>query len=213
MARTKSPLWGLDASGSLGGEVVYSRWKGIKYARRHVVPANPRTAEQVRTRSVFAFCSAFWANAPALVHEPNEAAASGRPLTDRNVFIGNNVRALRSLSNLSGLVISPGVAGGYALASLDATGGTGTVTAEAVAASPPTGWTVDQVVFVLVSDQDPHEDFSCTVLAEADATSPYSVTWTGLDAGDYWVAAYPRYTRPDGKKAYGPSSITGVTVS
>jgi len=213
MARTKSPLWGLDASGTLGGEVVYSRWKGIRYARRHVIPANPQTEGQMKTRTVFAFLSDFWSASPALVREPNAAAAEGKPLTDRNVFIGNNVRSLRGLNNLAGLVVSPGVRGGYPLLSLSAQSSDSSVDAVAAVAPLPSGWTVDWVAFVLVSDQDPHELFSCAIDAVADDSAPYSATWTDLDAGDYWVVAYPRYTRPDGRKAYGPSSIVGVTVS
>lgn len=53
MARTKAPLFGLDASGSLADSVVFSRWKGRTYVRRHAIPANPRSGLQTGLRAVF----------------------------------------------------------------------------------------------------------------------------------------------------------------
>jgi len=213
MAKSQSPLFGIDASGAIGDTVVYGKWKGIKYARRYVVPANPRTVEQMKTRNVFSFLNQVWADAPALFREPWGAYASGRPLTDRNAFIQFNIPALREASDLSGFITSPGANGGFRLASLTATPGAASITAEAGVAALPSGWSVDQVVFVLLLDQDPHEDFSRVIQVQADTASPYSVTFSGLSAGTYRVSAYARYMRPDGKKAYSPSLITSATVS
>jgi hypothetical protein len=213
MAKSQSPLFGIDASGAIGDTVVYGKWKGIKYARRYVVPANPRTAEQVKTRSVFTFLNQLWVVAPSLLKEPFAAYASGKPLTDRNAFIQHNIPNLREADDLSTFVASPGVLGGFPLTALVATPGSGSVTAEAGVPNLPAGWTVDHVAFIILSDQDPHDDWTGVILAQADTTSPYSVTFTGLAAGDYRVTAYARYTRPDGKKAYSPSRILGVTVS
>lgn len=55
MAVTKAPLFGLDASGSLAGSIVFSKWRGRTYVRRLAIPANPRTVLQVGMRSVFKF--------------------------------------------------------------------------------------------------------------------------------------------------------------
>src|SRR3990170_5551012 len=57
MAVTKAPLFGLDASGTLGGSIVFSKWKGRTYVRRHAVPANPKSGLQVGMRAGFKFVS------------------------------------------------------------------------------------------------------------------------------------------------------------
>ena len=57
MATTKAPLFGLDASGSLGGSIVFSRWRGRTYVRRLVTPKNPRSGLQIGMRSVLKFIS------------------------------------------------------------------------------------------------------------------------------------------------------------
>lgn len=55
MATTKAPLFGLDASGSLAGAIVFSKWRGRTYVRKLTIPANPRSALQVGMRSVFKY--------------------------------------------------------------------------------------------------------------------------------------------------------------
>lgn len=213
MAKSDAPLFGIDASGAIGNSIVYARWKGVKYARRYVVPANPRTAEQVLTRDCFAFLNGMWAKIPGLGRDPWRAYAAGKALTDRNAFIKINLPQLREATDLSQFVASPGVGGGLPLASFTATGGTGQIQATAGVPSLPLGWSVASVVFQVVPQQDPHGAFSGDVLMQEDTDSPYSATFTGLSAGVYVVSAWATYTRPDGKRAYGPSLITTVTVS
>lgn len=60
MATVKGPLFSLDASGSIGGSVVFAKWKGRNYVRRHAVPANPRSALQVGTRAMLRFLAQDW---------------------------------------------------------------------------------------------------------------------------------------------------------
>jgi hypothetical protein len=50
MAKVNAPMLSLRASGQIAGVLVYSKWKGIEYARGYVVPANPKTAGQVTQR-------------------------------------------------------------------------------------------------------------------------------------------------------------------
>jgi hypothetical protein len=40
-------------SGSVGKELTYSSWRGIKYVKIYQVPSNPRTKDQVAIRTVF----------------------------------------------------------------------------------------------------------------------------------------------------------------
>ncbi|WP_322799220.1 hypothetical protein [Thermoflexus sp.] len=213
MAKSNAPLFGIDASGAIGDTLVYSKWKGIKYARRYVVPSNPRTEAQLAVRSVFRFLNQVWANAPALLKEPWEAYATGRNLTDRNAFIGFNVASLRELTNLNGFVASPGVLGGYPLMGISATGGSRSLTASVTVPQLPSGWSVAGVTFVILRQQDPHSDFLGLIRAQQDTSSPYQVVFDNLQSGQYVVTAFAVYQRPDGKRAFSPSLITSATVS
>lgn len=58
--KVTAPLMSLDASGTLGKAFVASKWKGRNYMRRHVVPSNPRSDNQVANRSMMAFLSQYW---------------------------------------------------------------------------------------------------------------------------------------------------------
>lgn len=65
MALTKAPLFGLDAGGTLAGSIVFSRWKGRTYVRRHAIPHNPKSGLQVGMRAGFKFISQDFANLSA----------------------------------------------------------------------------------------------------------------------------------------------------
>ncbi len=61
MARVNGPLMSLDASGSLGGTVVFSKWKGRPYVRQLVKPSNPRSGGQISVRAALKFLAQNWA--------------------------------------------------------------------------------------------------------------------------------------------------------
>jgi len=123
-----------------------------------------------------------------------------------------NIPLLREANDLASLVGSPGVNGGFALSSLNASGGIGYITAEATPYELPPGWSIDYIAFVVVADQDPHEQFSGVIMAQSDTTVPYSAMFSSLSAGTYRVLAWARYTKPDLSKAFSPSLITSVNV-
>ena len=62
MAIVKGPAFSLDASGSLGGAIVFSKWKGRNYVRSLVTPANPRSGAQTGFRQSMKFLSQSWAS-------------------------------------------------------------------------------------------------------------------------------------------------------
>lgn len=70
MATVSAPLFSLDASGSVGKTIVYSRWHGRAYVRRLVTPLNPQTADQVAVRNAMRVLSqgVAWAQLTALVN-------------------------------------------------------------------------------------------------------------------------------------------------
>ncbi len=80
MARVNGPIMSMDASGSLGGVIVFSKWKGRAYVRTLVRPANPKSGGQVSMRASLKFLSQNWADISAA------EKATWEPLADAGVF-------------------------------------------------------------------------------------------------------------------------------
>ncbi len=62
MAILKAPLLSIDARGQFGKSIVYLGWKGLKTARQHVTPANPKTAAQIAQRAKVTALVGAWKN-------------------------------------------------------------------------------------------------------------------------------------------------------
>lgn len=53
MAKVSKPLLSGDARGQIGKTLVFMGWKGIKDVRSYVVPANPKSPDQLTQRGYF----------------------------------------------------------------------------------------------------------------------------------------------------------------
>lgn len=211
MAKVTAPLLGFGASGQIGKTQVYGSWKGVPYARRHVIPANPQTDSQTKTRGAFAFLNAVYKLLAAEAKLPWLAAAKGRPLTDRNAFIKRNLSPLRGTdgdpaADLSGGAFSPGVNGGIpaaAIATADATGQIVTITLTAPAL--PAGWAITRAQCVAIKQQEADTATVYTTYYAEDVAAPYAPAPHVLVAGTYACYGWFEFSKPDGSLAYGPS--------
>lgn len=219
MAKVKGPLLSLGASGQVGKSIVFGDWRGVKYAREHVVPANPRTTAQTLTRNVFEYADDQFKRMLTLAQAPWKQSAVGKGFTARNKFIGTFVKELRVKADMADYVPSPGINGGLPLLSFAAVtgGGAGEIDCTAEIPPEPVGWTHDAVVYTAFLDRAPDApmtDFMTEAESLAAAWAPgpppeSTETLTGLDTGqDYAVSAFLRSTRADGVIAYG----IGTTV-
>lgn len=92
MAKTTAPLFGFGASGQLAEAIVYGHWKGIGYARKYVVPANPNTAAQSTQRGYMADAVDAWHTVGAEALEAADKLAWNRyagvlgPMSGFNAF-------------------------------------------------------------------------------------------------------------------------------
>lgn len=224
MAKVKGPLLSLGASGSIAKSVVFGDWRGVKYAREHVVPANPQTTAQTLTRTTFTGADDQFKRLLTLAQSPWSASAVGKPFTARNRFISEFVRNLRGDADMAGYVASPGVNGGLPLLSFTpvAGGASGEIDVTAEIPPEPVGWTHDAVIYTAFLDRDPAtpmtdfaEEIESLAAAWAPGPPPESTdTFTGLVGGsDYVVSAFLRSTRADGVVAYGISSSALVTAT
>lgn len=63
MGLVKGPLLSIDARGKIADTLVFSGWKGLKTVRAYVIPANPKSADQVTQRTKMTDAVAWWHNA------------------------------------------------------------------------------------------------------------------------------------------------------
>ena len=224
MAKVKGPLLSLSATGQIGQSHVYASWRGVPYARRYVVPANPRTTAQTLTRNTFQFADDQFKRMLTLAQSPWKQAEKGRPATARNFFIASFVRNLRGSSDFSAYEASPGVNGGLPLKAFNATEGasSGEIDVDIDIPPLPVDWTHDAVIVTAFLDRAP--DAQMTDFAEETeiTQASWSVgpppnatdTLTGLNTGAlYVVSAFLRSTRADGKIAYGIGSTALVNAA
>lgn len=90
MVKVQAPALSLEASGSIGGAMVFSKWKGRAYVRSLVRPANPRSGGQVGVRSMFKFLAQEWAGIGATPQASWEDRADQGIVSPFNAFMGYN---------------------------------------------------------------------------------------------------------------------------
>lgn len=211
MAKVTAPLLSFGARGQIAKTAVFADWRGVKYARSWVKPANPNTTKQQSQRSLFANLREIWKRLPADAQKPWNAFAKGRPLTGMNKMLGENVLAIGDATDASDFEGSPGALAGLPLASLTAATGTTTGTIDVTISqdTAPTDWTLASTTVLYFKGQDLHDRFTGTPKVSSIASGETSLTIEDLDTGDtYMITAWPVWTRPDGLTAYGPSLTT-----
>lgn len=187
MAKVVAPLLAFSASGTVAKTQVYASWRGIQYARRWLTPANPQSTEQTVTRNAFTWLNATWKVSPANFRQSWTLAAKGRPLTDRNLWIKQNLPVLRGNADLTGIILSPGAAGGLP-GELTITPGAGQLTLDLAAPSVmPVGWTITKAIFAIIAQQSPETGTDYEIKSAEDATSTYQAVFTGLGSATDWL--------------------------
>jgi len=216
MAKVTGPLLSLRGAGSIAKSQVYATWKGVPYVRQHVVPTNPRSDNQTKTRSVFGNLMLLWKNLDTIAQGPFIAFATGKPLTPRNAYARANVSVLRTATDMTDYVGSEGSGGGVAPTLIAIAGGaaSGGLAVTVTAPAAPTGWTLSKVQAFAVQNTDPHMALPMPV-ASGENTAPVAgetnvVQLTGLKPGtEHAVTAWLVWTKAAGAIAYG-ASITGT---
>jgi len=91
MATVTGPLMSVDASGKFGGAMVFSKWKGRNYARKLVIPANPKAAKQVGVRAMMTFLAKAWAALSAGIKDDYDELATANQVSPFNAYVGVNL--------------------------------------------------------------------------------------------------------------------------
>lgn len=87
MVRVVAPALSIEASGTLAGALVFSRWKGRPYARARVIPANPKSGGQTGMRSMLRFLATQWAGLAAGAKSSWETLAKALVISPFNAYI------------------------------------------------------------------------------------------------------------------------------
>lgn len=101
MVKVNAPALSLDASGSLAGALVFSKWKGRNYVRQLVTPANPKSGGQVGVRAMFKFLSQDWTNLSDANKATWEDRADDLIASPFNAFMSYNQRRWRDFNSPS----------------------------------------------------------------------------------------------------------------
>ena len=213
MAKPTAPLLSFGASGSLAQALVYSKWKGRPYVRRHVIPANPQSTAQTLTRDIFRNLNSIWKVAGAGVVAPWNRFADGQVLTGRNAFVGQNLAVLRGDADLADFIFSPGAKGGLPQSATVFTPAAGQVTVDITAPTPPTGWSVTNAWAAAIRDGAPESLTLFGTEEGSDNAAPYSIVLAGLAAANWAVGGWLEWTKADGSVAYGASTTSVETVT
>lgn len=96
MAIVKGPAMSLDASGSIAGAMVYSKWKGRNYVRQLVTPANPKSGSQTGFRASMKFLSQIWSGISSSKKATWEDRAADMIVSPFNAFTSANQKRWRN---------------------------------------------------------------------------------------------------------------------
>jgi len=205
MAKLTAPVLSFAGSGKIAKTLVFGTWRGVKYARQYVVPANPQTTAQTQVRDIFAMMREMWKLAPDELRAPWDRMAQGRQFLGLNKFIGENLRVLNGETDMDNFIASPGAAGGLPMDAFGAATGSGSgeIDLTFTSPTPPSGWTLDAEIGVAFPDQDPTADFGGPLVVDENDPATGSMTLTGLGSAVACQAAgFIRWVKPDGSLVY-----------
>jgi len=101
MVKVSGPAMSFDASGKLGGSIVFSKWKGRNYVRSLVKPANPKSVKQVSVRAMMKFLSQGWASIGSTPQASWDTAAATLTVSAFNAFMRGGMNRWKSFKGPS----------------------------------------------------------------------------------------------------------------
>ncbi len=140
MVRVKAPLFSLDASGTVGSAVVFSKWKGRNYARRHAKPSNPRSATQVAVRAAFRFLTTEWAGLLTANKSTWTALAAASNISAFDAYVAYNQARFRNGLSFANVYPYAGTGATASAPVTTATGGVRQVSLSIADGATPPDW-------------------------------------------------------------------------
>ena len=186
MARVTGPLFSVDASGTVAGAVVFSRWKGRPYVRKHAIPGNPKSQKQVSVRSALRFLAQMWDGLEAPSKASWSELADATKISTFNAYIQHNMRLHRSMLPFTQAMPAAGTSTAPSAPTLLGIGGVRSAQLVITPGINPALW--GWIVFRNAGEPDGL--FSEIVgIIEADGANNVTFVDTPLIAGNYYYAA------------------------
>ena len=108
------PMFGFGASGTIGKAITYGATKGVNWVRKHFIPENPQTVEQVNQRTALDLMVSRWQS--PLTAPQIAAYNAGAQGTKRSGYALFMRRGLNEYTVQYGVTVTPvsvAVAGEY----------------------------------------------------------------------------------------------------
>ena len=212
MAKPTGPVLAFGTSGTVGDRIVHATRRGRAYARSYAVPFDPNTAGQVETRNIFKTLNATYKDAPTGFNASWLAGAKGKPLTDRNLWVGLNLPQLRGQISFAGIVLCAPSGGGPQIQPLIVTPGTGDLAVQINFISIPSGWSILTRGAAAIPLTIPTGGAAAPIAFFSHIGR--TITLSGLVSGvTYEVAGWIVWQKPGSRTAYGPAqNATGIPL-
>jgi hypothetical protein len=184
MVKVAAPALSLEASGSIGKIMTFSKWKGRPYVRSLVRPSNPKTGGQTGVRSIFKFLAQAWATIGAVAQATWEDRADQKVVSTFNAFMSYNQSRFRdflapSTSDPAEATDTPAVTGAIA-----AVAGVRSATLTIPITTANDGWGV--MAFRSTSTGFTTAFDNLIGVGTIDGTDDVVIVDTPLDPGDYY---------------------------
>ncbi len=187
MVKVQAPALSMEASGQIGGSMVFSSWKGRAYVRSLVKPSNPRSALQTGIRAAMKFLTQAWAGLTA----PNQATwadpAANANISPFNSFIKTNMLDWRNGHGLTKEYVHDYGDPAAVLSAFTATGGARHVTLALTCATWDSEWAY-MICRSQVTGFTPSWA-NCIAVIPLIAATAHSYIDSVLPAGEYFYRA------------------------
>lgn len=140
MAKVVGPLMSIEASGTYGKTLVFSKWKGRPYVRELVTPKNPKLPKQKGVRAMMGFLAKAWAGLLAGEKDDYDAGALSKSILPFNEFVSMNLAAWQLFTSPSKNYPAEKASTPLTLTSQGLTAGVGMVTVILTPASATAIW-------------------------------------------------------------------------
>jgi len=173
----------MEASGSLAGTLVFSKWKGRPYVRGLVMPSNPKSGKQTGMRSMFKFLSQEWAGLAVAHGSSWLALAAAGNYSTFNAYMSTNQTAWRSFVTPSQAYPAAQTSGAPSALTAVATAGIRQITLEMTHGATPADWGV--AIFRQLGGAPTPSLDNCVAIIPVDASGDATYIDTPLEAGTW----------------------------
>lgn len=190
MVKVFGPALSLDASGTIGNAITFSKWKGRHYIRERIIPANPKSALQISMRSSFAFLSQRWNALTTVQKQSWDSLGDSIAVSPFNAYMQHNQRRWRSFRSPTKLYPAgeANTLGTPHATPMTATGGVASITVTVQLATANDNWGA-----ILFRSTSPGFDKVISAVHQlllVDGTDLVSWVDSPLAAGTYYYSAF-----------------------